>query len=302
MNYVLITPILDESNNLLQLRDTILNQQLRPSLWVIVDSGSSDDSHNRAREIFRGLDWIHVIQQKVFPERGYHHKNFAQAINEGYEHARGLANKRNIDYSFVAKTDATPALASTYFQYLLEEICEDDMIAVICGSQHVSLRKRTAELKPISGLAITGLNDIRLYRRDFFENVGGYPLVPSPDVVIAVKAIKGGYGVRVSKRTYFTKHRLGGTKIGSWKGYKLKGEAMYTLNYHPLLVILNAAYTSVYFPPHYQGLALAFGYFECLVSGRERIEDSEISEFFGSKRLMEIFRAIWMKGRRSGPN
>ena len=41
----------------------------------------------------------------------------------------------------------------------------------------------------MQNLALTGYNDIRLYRRDFFEQVNGYPISYSPDSVLLIKAI-----------------------------------------------------------------------------------------------------------------
>jgi len=99
--YLLVTPIKDEKPNLPKLRDTIFNQTLLPKLWVIVDSGSTDGSYETAIEVFKDINWVRIIKQKKFFEKGYGHKNFAQAVTEGIREAIRLAKKYSIDYKYI---------------------------------------------------------------------------------------------------------------------------------------------------------------------------------------------------------
>jgi len=239
MSYVLITPIKDEAKNLQQLKNTILNQTVKPLVWVIVDSGSEDGGFQIAKELFEEYNWIHVIQQKQFFEKGYGYKNFAEAINEGYSYAKKLCSENGIDYSFVGKTDATPILAKDYFETLLTEMKKDPRISISCGSQKLYYKGKKIDVKPMRRIPLTGFNDIRLYRREFFEEVGGYPLAPSPDGILLVKAKNRGWKAKVIQETYFVKPRLGGSKIGVWEGNELKGKAMYALGHNPLHMLIK---------------------------------------------------------------
>ena len=299
MSYILITPIQNESENLPKLKDTIINQTIKPLIWVIVDSGSTDNSYQLAKELFKDYEWVHIIKQKRFFEKGYGYKNFAEAINEGYSYAKNLCIKKQIYYSFIGKTDATPILNKDYFEILLEEMKEDNRLAITCGFQKLHYKNQKIYITPLYKIPLTGFNDIRLYRKEFFEEIGGYPLAPSPDGILLIKAKNKGWKVKVVRDAYFVKPRLGGSKIGIWEGCKLMGKGMYILGYHPLLMLLNVLYNSIRFPPHYQLLPMIWGYFLGTIQHEKKIEDNEILEYFGKKRLKEVIYAFFGKDRSS---
>jgi len=286
--YLLVTPIKDEKPNLPKLRDTIFNQTLLPKLWVIVDSGSTDGSYETAIEVFKDINWVRIIKQKKFFEKGYGHKNFAQAVTEGIREAIRLAKKYSIDYKYIGKTDATPILAKDYFETLIQEMEKNPRLAIVCGVQHVKTNNKKITMTPRHN--VLRLNDIRLYRREFIEHMGGYPLSYYPDGVLAVKAINRGWGVKITSKTYFIKPRLGGSKIGVWKGYKLKGKALYYLWYHPLIVLGIAMYNSIKYPPHYQGLAMIIGWWEEILNKGERSQDVDVKEYFRNKLIKDLIR------------
>lgn len=290
MNYILITPIQNEEQNLLRLKDTIFRQTVIPIIWVIVDSNSTDRSYQVEIDLFEKYEWIHIIKQKRVFDQGYSHKNFAEAINEGYEYAKKMCTEQKLEYSFVGKTDATPILANNYFEKLMEVMVNNPNLAITCGLQELLLNESTKiKIKPLAGICNTGFNDIRLYSKIFLDEVGFYPLTYSPDTILLIKASDHGWESKIVDETYFVKSRLGGSKIGIWNGYKLKGRGMYSLGYHPLLFLFNVVYTSLKFPPHYQGFPMLYEFLNCYVKKEKRVEDEEILEYFGKKRLKEIF-------------
>lgn len=297
MSYVLITPVLNEAPYLPQLAKTVLSQSVKPDIWVVVDGGSRDGSLEIAEDILSPYEWSHVIRQKIFHEKGYSHKNIAQAVNEGYEHVKKLARGTGTDFSFIGKTDATPDLQPDYYEALIVEMTEDPMIAVACGTPYLDSGCQERSLGPAISFDSFGFNDIRLYRRDFFEEVGGYPLTYAPDVVLLVEARRRNLRYVVSNRTSYVESRLGGSKIGMWKGFEMKGRTMYALNYHPLLVLMNAAYYSWSYHPHYQALPVLAGYMKSIIAGGEKISNVHVSRYFHDERIVEVLGSIRRRRR-----
>jgi glycosyltransferase involved in cell wall biosynthesis len=287
-NYLLVTPIRDESKNLEQLRESTLQQHARPVVWVIVDSFSEDGSYNAARSMFQEYGWIHVIGQKKRHEIGYSHKNFAQAVNEGYEYGKGVCVKKGYSYEFIGKTDATPVLSPDYFEKLLIEMEKDPKLMITCGVQRLSYRGNIIDVKPTTSSSMMTFNDIRLYRAEFFERMGGYPIAPSPDTILLIKAKNNNFKVKIVDQAFFIKPRLGGSKIGIWKGNILKGVNMYISGYHPLLMLINSLILTTKYPPHYQILPLLIGYSSSIIRKTKRIDDKEVLEYYGKTRLNEI--------------
>jgi hypothetical protein len=58
MNYALITPARDEAGNLERLAGWVLEQTVRPQVWIIGDNGSRDASPEIGRGLARGHDSI----------------------------------------------------------------------------------------------------------------------------------------------------------------------------------------------------------------------------------------------------
>lgn len=287
--YALLTAVRNELGNLQTLRDSVFGQSHKPCIWTIVDSGSTDGTYEALKSEFGGIDWIHLHRQRRFPEQGYGHRNFAQAINEAYSEAQRLADERDIAWTYIGKTDATPILPAAYFETLITEMERNPKLAVVCGYQNMVLNRRIIRIRPRDGIPLSGFNDIRLYRKTFFEMVGGYPISYAPDTVILLRAVRAGWQVQVTDKTIFEKRRLGGSSIGVWKGYMLKGEAMHYLGYHPLLMLANALDYSMRYPPHYQGLPIVAGFLRETARRSRRIEDEYVLNHFGRARLKSIF-------------
>ncbi|MEN6554071.1 MAG: glycosyltransferase [Methanobacterium sp.] len=294
MSYVLITPFKDEEKNLADLKETVLNQTVKPLLWVMVDSNSLDNSFNLAKNLTENYEWIHVIKQDNLFEKGYGHINFAEAINEGYEHAKNLCACNGIKYDYIGKLDAAVSLENEYFEVLMEEMENNDNLAFTCGIVHFILGDNTRIVaKPSSKSETFGAHDIRLYRKNFFEEMKGYPLNYSPDTILLIKAINRKWDVKTLTSTYYEKKRLGGvggSKQGVWSSYKLKGKAMYCLGYDMIFLFLNSFYISIKFPPHYQGFAIIHGYILSIINQDKKIDDKEIRDYFG-KRISRILKS-----------
>lgn len=278
MSYILITPLKNEENHIQKLYETVLQQTIKPLCWVIVDSGSDDNTFQLSNQIAKKQKWIHVTKQIKFYERGYGHLNFSEAVNEGYAEAKKICQNERIAYDFVGKIDATTVLCKNYFKILSSEMNKEEKLVITCGISKFIQNNKEINIKPMKKFNLTGFNDIRLYRKDFFENIGGYPLIPSPDSALLIKATNRNLKVKVIEKVFFKEPRMSGSKVGVWNGSKLKGETMYSLGYHPLLILLNSMMNSFKLPPHYQFLPMLWGYLLSAIKRKEKISDLEIRE------------------------
>ena len=297
-NYILITPVKDEAKNFDLLKKTVLNQTLKPVLWVIVDSNSSDNSFELAKLLSKNNGFIHAIKQKKFFEEGYGHKNFAQAINEGYEYLKRVSDDNDIDYKYIGKIDAAVNLSKDYFKILIDKMKEDPRLAFACGVLHNIENNKIIKCNPSKRFKLVCMQDIRAYRRNFFDNIGGYPLNYSPDAILSIKALNREWDIKIVEDTYYEKLRIGGiggSKIKIWKAYSLKGKAMYHLGYDFFYTLLNSLNILFKHSPHYHGFALIYGYLMSFINKDEKIDDEEIREYFGN-RLTNNLKQILKPG------
>lgn len=286
MDYILITPIKDEAKNIPKLKETILSQTIKPLIWVICDGNSKDGSFRITNDLFKGYGWIYVIKQKTFFEDGYSHKNIAGGLNDCYKYAKEIAYKNDIKYFYVARTDSTPILSENYFEMLIDEMERDTKLAFICGEEIFQFKNSKIRFNQVAGISKTGINDIGIYRKNFLEEMNGFPITYSPETVLQIKASNKGWNLKCTDRTYFIEPRLGGSKIGIWNGYKLKGRAMYALGYPVPLLLFSTLYYCYKFTP--KSIAILSGYFSNAIKRKDKINDQEVSTYF-EKRLRQVF-------------
>ena len=288
MAYALVTPMKDEEDYLPLLKNTVLSQRLKPDVWVLVDSGSNDDTFVSAKLLLRNVSWARVVRQQQFSEKGYSYRNFALAVNRGISEIRDIYAKAGRELTYIGKVDADVLLHEDYFEALVAEMDRDERLAIACGSR-VDAEGRL--LEPVAQTRendLLGFNDIRLYRASFMTQQDGYPITVAPDTVILVKAILNGWRTRAFGTTGFRELRLGGSKTGIWKGYWLKGAAFYALGYRFPVVILNAIYQTVRAPPHHQGLAIVFGFLASAVRKDDRIDDIDVFRYFRNRGVLRL--------------
>ena len=289
----LITPIRNEKDNLVRLRDTVLGQDMLPNLWVIVVGKSDDGTLETARELFADLAWVQVLSQTSYAP-GHGHKNFARGVNDGLKRILEVEGERHFHY--ISKIDATVDLDKDYFRKLATKLDANEGLAIVCGREEFTEADgKGVPIQP-TGDEIIGFNDNRMYRRDFLVEMGGYPISISPDTVLLVKSLKSGRKQMVVSETSYRDRRLGFSKEGSWKGYFEWGRGMYSLDYHPLLSLTVAVYFGLRFRPHYQGLALPLGYLKGFINRDSKIDDPEIRNYFRKERLGLVARS-WFGGR-----
>ena len=126
----------------------------------------------------------------------------------------------------------------------------------------------------------------------FFESVSGYPLSPSPDGNLLIKAINRGWQVKVIPTVFFIEERLGGSKIGMWESSILRGKYLYELGYSPLLAYLNFLYSTLHFPPIYQLIPNLIGYFSYYFMKKPKNNDQEILNYYSSVRPREVLNFL----------
>ena len=68
-SYLLISPGRNEAQYMRQTLDTVVAQSVRPTRWVIVDDGSTDDTPRILAEYAASHDWITVVTRH---DRGHH--------------------------------------------------------------------------------------------------------------------------------------------------------------------------------------------------------------------------------------
>jgi glycosyltransferase involved in cell wall biosynthesis len=281
---------------------SIAAQTLKPALWVIVDDGSTDKTGEIIAETEKTYDWIKGLHLKEHEE--YMGAHIAYVCNKGFEFAKDYCNENGISYEYIALVDADNILEARYFEKLINEFERDEKLGIASGnSAFVDVETFLEELRAknpnvsvmdtefwqLWNSPSTQIQDsredlptgsARIWRRDCFEETGGYLPVTIPDSVSNAKAKMKGWKTRRFRDIKIIE-RHGLKKQGLWKGYKEKGESLFFLG-QPLSFAVLKAFNYSLKKPYYTGMAYLYGYIKSLVLRRERIDDKEIRKYFHS--------------------
>jgi glycosyltransferase involved in cell wall biosynthesis len=199
--YVLITPARNEAQFIELTIKSVVAQTVRPLKWVIVSDGSTDGTDDIVRRSTDDHPWIELVRM---PERRERH--FA-----GKVHAfnAGRARVAALDYAVIGNLDADVSFEADHFEFLVAKFDESPRL----GVAGAPFREGTFQYD----YRFTNIENVwggcQLFRRDCFEDIGGY--VPAKggcvDHIAVVSARMKGWKTRTFTEKVCLHHREMGT-------------------------------------------------------------------------------------------
>jgi glycosyltransferase involved in cell wall biosynthesis len=294
-DYILVTPCKNEQDSLPKLIDLIRDQSIVPSLWVIVDDGSDDNSQQIIENATGTYKWIKSIRLTEKPrDLGIH---VSEVYRAGFDYAISYAHEKSIQYEYIGVVDADLFVEKDYFAFLITELEKNPKLGICSG--HVG---NMVDGKIIWSVIRHDLPNggARLWRKECFEDTGGYAVTCSPDSVSNVKAKVSGWDTRQFGEVTAISIRPYASAQGQWFGYKKLGKNNYYIGYTPLHVLLKAAtllYSRNGYTSHGMGLAYAYGYFQSYISRKPKLQDEEVLQYNKNNWLRDY---SWSKKFQNG--
>jgi glycosyltransferase involved in cell wall biosynthesis len=280
VSYVLITPARNEGQFIENTIQSVAQQTVLPSRWVIVNDGSTDDTGVIAARYAVEYKWIKVVDLPVRKDRNFAAKVFA--FRAGQE--------RLVDtgYEVIGNLDADVTLEPDHFEFLMSKFQEDPNLGV-AGTVfrepgYNSLTDSFEGQNYVSG-------QCQIFRRECFEEIGGY--IPSKaggvDWMAVNTARMLGWRTQSFREKSFYHHRILGTAnhgvIGKNYAY---GRKDYLLGGHPMWEVFRCAFRVVKQPYLFGGLALFAGYFVSMLKGEERVVSNDLMHFHRREQLLKL--------------
>lgn len=278
-NYVVVTPCKNEEKNLPALASSIINNTIKPSLWVLLNDGSNDNSYSILRDLEEKDSWIKVIHEKEsIRDLGFH---YSDIVNEAIKYAYSICEKQDINFEYIGLIDADMILEKDFFEKIIDRFERNPNLGVcsgtaayIYGNQRVLEKGRSSH--PIGGL--------RVWRKECFEDTGGFPTSYSADSVSNVLAILKGWDTRKYEDIIGIQTRKTSSAEGLWKGLITRGKSDYYRDYHPVYVALKFLKYSIK-PPFYTGIAYLSGYTIGITVIKNKINIPEVRDYYRNKHL-----------------
>src|SRR5690606_6731481 len=185
LTYVLTTPAHDEIAHLPALLSGIEAQELRPSLWVVVNVRSSDGTAEWLRSQCAMRPWMVALD---YPERGseYLGAHIASVKRWGLEQALAIAQQRGLAPTLAGVLDADVGLPAEHYRLIAEAFEAAPRLGVSSslllladerGDHAERFQSRGLPRGPTQTFRVTCLMDI-----------GGLPPYPGFDGAANVKA------------------------------------------------------------------------------------------------------------------
>jgi len=290
-SYVLTTPALDERDRLPGLLEDLEAQTPLPSVWLVVDDGSTDGTWEWLEEQASTRDWMEVRRSPEASDE-YLGGHIARIKRWGLEQALDCARGRGEEPFAAGVVDADLRLPKEHYSRLLELLGSEQRMGVVSSIIRAEGEDATKEAFQRTDLPRGGTQTFRV---QCLEDIGGIPPYPGFDGAGNVKAKLAGWNTRLLTDLVASHARPTATRFGVGPGYKRKGHYAWFLGLHPIVVVgRSAAFTLK--TPHAGGFWFLTGWLGAALSRQERCPDPEIRNYYGKERLREYLRAAVGRG------
>jgi poly-beta-1,6-N-acetyl-D-glucosamine synthase len=281
--YVLITPARNEASFIEETINSVIAQNLRPLKWIIVSDGSTDGTDDIVKKYAAEHPWIELLRTPERQERNFAGKVIA--FNAGYDRVRHLP------YRYLACMDADISFEPDYFAYLLDKACSDSSLGIVGTAfreDKMSYDYRFVSIEHVSG-------PCQLFRRDCFEDIGGYLPVRGGGVdhIAVLTARMRGWKTRCFTEKLYHHRDMGSVKYGPL-GYKFYvGKQDYALGSHPLWEVFRVAYQMTKTPRIVGGMMIAAGYVFAALTLAKRPIPKELVRFRRGEQMVRLKQRLF---------
>lgn len=231
INYIVITPVRNEQDNLPSTIESMLRQTILPQQWIIVDDGSTDGTAALLRTFSSRYPWITAVHR---PDRGYR-KSGAGVVEAFYD---GYGRVHSDGWSYLVKLDGDLFFESTYFEDCFAEFARDSKLGIGGGTiGNTDQRSRAVERGPM--FHVRGAT--KIYRKSCWDDIGGLITAPGWDTFDEIKANRHGWATRSFPNIHLFHRRPTGAADGTWRTSVKYGRANYVCGYHPLFMLGKCA-------------------------------------------------------------
>ena len=275
--YAVVTPVRNETVNLERLHGCLARQTIRPARWVVVDTGSTNETLDLTQSLARSSPWVESVRLDAGRlDRG-------RPIEEAFE--AGLASVP-ADADVIVKLDADVSFADDYFERLLAAFDADQRLGIASGSAY-ELEAGEWRQRFSTGDAVWGA--ARAYRRSCLEQILPLERQMGWDGIDEVRAHLRGWRTLTLLELPFRHHRREGERDGArWRAWSARGRASHYMGYRSWYLVLRALHHARREP---SAVAMIWGYAAAVASRRAVCADPAVREHLRSEQRIGNLRA-----------
>jgi glycosyltransferase involved in cell wall biosynthesis len=283
--YALITPCRDEAKYARRTLDAVVNQTVRPALWVIVDDGSKDETPAILAEYAAKHPWIKVVRRQ---DRG--DRKLGGGVIDAFYTGYDTIDPSQFDY--VTKLDLDLDLPHNYFESLMHRMEADPRIGTASGKPFFVQESTGKTIDEVCGDE-NSVGMVKFYRTACFTQIGGFVRELMWDGIDCHRCRQLGW-IAVSwtdPELRFEHLRPMGTSHKNWwTGRVRHGTGQYFMGTSVPYICASAAYR-LFKPPVFVGsMAMLWGYFRSMLQRKPRYGDREFRRFLRDYQWRALFK------------
>jgi glycosyltransferase involved in cell wall biosynthesis len=271
--YALITPCRDEAKYARRTLDSVVAQSIPPTLWIIVDDGSKDQTPQILEEYADKYPFIRIIHRQ---DRGFR-KLGGGVIDAFYEGYEALDPD---DFDYVCKLDLDLDLPPRYFEILMRRMEQNPRIGTASGKPWFAGPDGRQVSEMCGDENSVGM--IKFYRVECFRQIGGFVRELMWDGIDGHRCRMLGW-IAASwndPELRFEHLRPMGTSHKSWwTGRVRHGVGQYFMGTGPTYMLASALFRMTRPPIGVGGIAMLWGYLKSLVERKPRYSDPRFNKF-----------------------
>ncbi len=163
--YLLVTPCRDEAKFARHTLDSVTQQTVPPTLWIIVDDGSKDQTPKILAEYAARFPFIRIVTRG---DRG--DRKLGGGVIDAFYAGYDTINPGDFDY--VCKLDLDLDLPAGYFEFLIRRMESDPRIGTCSGKPYFK-NSRGEKINEKCGDE-NSVGMVKFYRTECFKRIGGF--------------------------------------------------------------------------------------------------------------------------------
>lgn len=280
VKYVLITSAHNEAGLIENTIKSVLNQQIKPIEWIIIDDGSKDNTSEIVRKFSVSNSFIKLFNKKADPQRDFSSKVNAIKL--------AVSNITNSDYNYLGILDADITFDSSYYASVLDKFEKQENLGIVGGIIYDIVNGKTIPLYLHPNVT---RGAVQFFKRECFEEIGG--LLPlkygGEDSAACYLARSKGWEVKNFKDLVGFHHRLAGTADrGIFKARLREGFVEYHLGYHPLFEFAKGISRFKEQPFITGSIVRILGFWWANVKRERRLISNELISFIRQEQIKRL--------------
>ena len=268
----LVSPVRDEAQYARRTLDSVVAQTFRPTRWIIVDDGSTDETPAILAEYAAAHDWITVLRREDRGER-----KVGPGVIEAFY--AGWDTVADDGFDYLCKLDLDLDLPPRYFELLVARMEADPRLGTCSGKPFMDLDGRLVS-EATGDENSVGMT--KLYRTACFRDIGGFVREVMWDGIDGHRCRMLGWTARSYDEPdlrFVHLRPMGSSQTSWWTGRVRHGFGQWFMGTGFAYMLASSVFRMTRPPYVVGGLGMLWGWLRSAVGRAPRYGDAEFRSF-----------------------